>query len=122
MTGDRVVLSKLSVCEDTVKELSAGGEVERKVIFCARLEALVKFDMGWVRMTWVGTERERQTMLGWSRPVRRSISVQTLASFPFIFFLDDLEGDVVDGRARGCASRETRGASVEVHSGSRGGL
>jgi len=25
-------------------------------------------------------------MLGWSRPVRRSISVQTLASFPFTFF------------------------------------
>jgi len=56
--GNRVVLSKLSLCEDTVKELSAGGEVERKVRFCARLEALVKLDLGWVRMSWVGTERE----------------------------------------------------------------
>ena len=38
--------------------------------------------------------------------MRRLISVQTLASFPFIFFLDDLEGDVVDGRARGRAGRK----------------
>ena len=35
---------------DTVKELSAGGEVERKVIFCARLKVLVKLDLGWVRL------------------------------------------------------------------------
>jgi len=34
--------------EDAVKELSAGGEFERKVIVCARLKSLVKFDLGWV--------------------------------------------------------------------------
>jgi len=46
--SDRVVLRKLALCEDTVKELSAGGELERKVIFCARLKALVELDLGWV--------------------------------------------------------------------------
>jgi len=95
---------KIALYEDTVKELSVGGGFERKVLFCARLKALVKLDLGWVRMSWV--RRERQMMLGWSRPVRRSISVQTLASFLFRFFLDDLEGDVMDGRARGRPSRE----------------
>ena len=34
--------------EDAVKELSASGEFQRKVIVCARLEALVKFDLGWI--------------------------------------------------------------------------
>jgi len=80
--SDRIVLGKLFLCEDTVKELSASGEFERKVIFCARLEALVKLDLCRVRMSWGG--RERRTMLGWLRPVRRLISAQTLASFLFI--------------------------------------
>ena len=34
-----VVPSKLSLCEDTVEELSAGGELERKGLFCAQLKA-----------------------------------------------------------------------------------
>ena len=49
--SDRVVLSEVSLCEDTVKEFSAGGEFKRKVLFCARLEALVKLDLGWVRLS-----------------------------------------------------------------------
>jgi len=55
---DNIVLGKLALCEDTVKQLSASSKFKG----------------------------ERQTMLGWSRPVRRSISVRTLASFPFTFF------------------------------------
>jgi len=55
---DNIVLGKLALCEDAEKQHSASN----------------KFN------------GERQTMLGWSRPVRRSISVQTLASFPFTFF------------------------------------
>ena len=43
--SDRVVLGKLALCEDAVKELSAGGEFEGEVIFCAQLEALVKLDL-----------------------------------------------------------------------------
>jgi len=39
------VLGKLALCEDAVKELSAGGEFEGEVIFCAQLEALVKLDL-----------------------------------------------------------------------------
>ena len=31
--SDHVMLNKLSLCEDTVKELSASGEFERKIIF-----------------------------------------------------------------------------------------
>ena len=46
--SDGVVLGKLALCKDVVKELSAGGEFERKVLFCARLKALVKLDLGWV--------------------------------------------------------------------------
>jgi len=91
--SDGVVLGKLALCEDTV-------------LFCARLEALVKLDLGWVRFRWVGTKRETDDVGGGSRPPRRSISVQTLVSFFFSFFLDDIEGDVVDGRARGRPSRE----------------
>jgi len=37
---DGVVLGKLALCENTVKEPSAGGELKREVVFCARLEAL----------------------------------------------------------------------------------
>jgi len=55
---DNIVLGRLSLCEDAVEQLPAGSKFKG----------------------------ERQTMLGWSRPVRRSISVQTLASFPFTFF------------------------------------
>jgi len=36
------MLGKLALCEDAVKELSAGGKFKREVAFCARLEALVK--------------------------------------------------------------------------------
>jgi len=46
--SDRIVLGKLALCEDTVKELSAGGEFERKVLFCTRLKVLVELDLGWV--------------------------------------------------------------------------
>ena len=65
--SDRVVLGKLSLCEDTVKELSAGGEFERKVMFCAQLEALVKLGLGWARISWVGRERDRQCWGGQGR-------------------------------------------------------
>ena len=58
--SDGVVFSKLSLCEDAAKELSTGNKFERKVLFCAWLEALVKFDLGWVRMSWVA-QRDRQT-------------------------------------------------------------
>jgi len=70
--GDDVVLA---LCEDVVKDISASSEPNGEVVFCARLESLVKCDLrGETRRV----EKKRQTMFGWSRPVRRSISVQTL--------------------------------------------
>ena len=33
--SDRIVLSKLALCEDVAKELSTGNKFERKVIFRA---------------------------------------------------------------------------------------
>ena len=33
--NNRIVLGKLALCEDAVKELSAGGKFEGEVIFCA---------------------------------------------------------------------------------------
>ena len=41
------MLGKLALCEDTVKELSADGELERKVLFFVRLKALIELDLGW---------------------------------------------------------------------------
>ena len=42
---DDDMLGKLALCEDAVKELSAGGKFKRGVVICARLEALVKLDL-----------------------------------------------------------------------------
>jgi len=44
--GDPIVFNKLAFCTDTVKELSACGKLKGEVIFCARLEVLVKLDLG----------------------------------------------------------------------------
>ena len=43
---DGVVVSKLALCEDAVKELFAGGELKEKAVFCARLKALLKLHLG----------------------------------------------------------------------------
>jgi len=38
--SDRVVLTKLALCEDAVKELPSGCEFKGEVVFCARFEDL----------------------------------------------------------------------------------
>jgi len=44
---DPIVFNKLAFCMDVVKKLSACGKLKGEVIFCARLEVLVKLDLGW---------------------------------------------------------------------------
>ena len=39
-------MNKLALCKDAVKELSTCGELKVEAIFCARLKALLKFDLG----------------------------------------------------------------------------
>jgi len=43
---DSVVLCKLALCEDAVKELSTSGKFKGEIVFCTRLKALVKLDLG----------------------------------------------------------------------------
>jgi len=65
-----IALGKLALCKEAVKELSTGGELKGEKVFCARLKALLKFDLGEESI-------EREMMLGWLTQVRRSVSVQT---------------------------------------------
>jgi len=44
--NNSVVLGKFSLCEDAVKELSTSGKFKREIVFCTRLKALVKLDLG----------------------------------------------------------------------------
>jgi len=41
-----VGLGKLVLCKDAIKELSTCGELKGEAVFCARLKALLKFDLG----------------------------------------------------------------------------
>jgi len=56
--NNSVVLCKLALCEDAVKQLSTSGKFKGEIVFCTRLKALVKLDLGWVRMKWVSKERD----------------------------------------------------------------
>jgi len=83
----RIMLGKVALCEDSIKELSASSRVRGEIVFYARLRTLViKLNLG-LGQDELGSQEMRRTMLGWSRPERRSISVQKLASFPFTFFI-----------------------------------
>jgi len=86
--SDGVVLGKLALCEDTV-------------LFCARLEALVKLDLGWVRFRWVGTKRETDDVGGGqghrggqslSRRWFRFSLVFFLMTLRAMWWMDELEG------------------------------
>jgi len=44
--NNSVVLGKLALCEDAVKQLSTSGKFKGEIVFCARLKALIKFDLG----------------------------------------------------------------------------
>jgi len=44
--SNSVVLGKLALCEDSIKQLSTGGKFKGEIVFCARLKALVKLDLG----------------------------------------------------------------------------
>jgi len=43
---DGIVLGKLALCKDAIKELSTCGELKGEAVFCARLKTLLKFDLG----------------------------------------------------------------------------
>ena len=44
--NNSVVLCKLVLCKDAVKELSTSGEFKREIVLCKRLKTLVKLDLG----------------------------------------------------------------------------
>jgi len=44
--NDSVVLGKLALCEDTVKQLSTSGKFKREIVLCTRLKTLIKLDLG----------------------------------------------------------------------------
>ena len=44
--NNSIVLCKLALCEDAVKQLSTSGKFKREIVFCTRLKALVKLDLG----------------------------------------------------------------------------
>ena len=44
--NNSVVLGKLSLGEDAVKKLSASGKFKGEIVFCTRLKALIKLDLG----------------------------------------------------------------------------
>ena len=67
--SDGVVLTKLALCEDAVKELSSGGEFKGEVVFCARFEALVRLDC-LDRLKWASGEKDRQCWGGRSKSIR----------------------------------------------------
>ena len=43
---DNIVLGKLALCEDAVKQLSVSSKFKGEIVFCTRLKALVKLDLG----------------------------------------------------------------------------
>jgi len=43
---DNIVLGKLALCEDAAKQLSASSKFKGEIVFCTRLKALVKLDLG----------------------------------------------------------------------------
>ena len=44
--NNSVVLCKLALCEDAIKELSTSGKFKGEIVFCTRLKALIKLDLG----------------------------------------------------------------------------
>jgi len=64
---DNIVLGKLALREDAAKQLSASSKFKGEIVFCTRLKALVKLDLGWVRMKWVSKERDRRYWGGQGR-------------------------------------------------------
>jgi len=44
--NDSVVLCEFSFCEDSSKQLSGNSKFKGEIVFCARLKALVKLDLG----------------------------------------------------------------------------
>jgi len=66
--SDGVVLTKLVLCEDVVKELSSGGEFKGEIEFCARLEVLVRLDC-LVRLSWASREKDRRCWGGRSKSI-----------------------------------------------------
>jgi len=45
---DNIMLGKLALCEDAVKQLPASSKFKGEIVFYARLKALVKLDLGLV--------------------------------------------------------------------------
>ena len=44
--NNSIVLGKLALCKDAVKELSTSGKFKREIVLCTRLKTLVKLDLG----------------------------------------------------------------------------
>jgi len=44
--NNSVVLGKLALCKDAVKELSTSGKFKGEIVLCTRLKTLIKLDLG----------------------------------------------------------------------------